>query len=72
MPYLPPIYRFQGFRFDPSEVDIRLEDKKLHINAKGLLYRVTLWETPILATVSELFSGRWKISRQEVYGGGCY
>lgn len=57
MPYLPPTYIdfLKGFRFDPSEVDIRLEDKKLHINAKGLLYRVTLWETPILATVSELF-----------------
>ncbi|MDD4696062.1 MAG: nicotinate phosphoribosyltransferase [Fermentimonas sp.] len=57
MPYLPPTYIdfLKGFRFDPSEVDIRLEDRKLHIKARGLLYRVTLWETPILATVSELF-----------------
>jgi nicotinate phosphoribosyltransferase len=27
----------------------------LHIKALGLLYRVTLWETPILAIVSELY-----------------
>lgn len=57
MPYLPPTYIdfLKGFKFNPSEVDIRLEDRKLHIKASGLLYRITLWETPILATVSELF-----------------
>jgi len=57
MPYLPPIYIdfLKGFRFDPSEVEIRMEGSKLHIRASGLLYRITLWETPILATVSELF-----------------
>lgn len=57
MPYLPPIYIdfLKGFRFDPSELDIRLEESKLKIRATGLLYRVTLWETPILATVSELW-----------------
>ena len=57
MPYLPPIYIdfLKGFRFDPSEVEISMEGSKLHIKARGLLYRVTLWETPILATVSELY-----------------
>lgn len=57
MPYLPPIYIdfLKGYRFDPSEVEISMEGKKLHIRATGLLYRVTMWETPILATVSELF-----------------
>lgn len=57
MPYLPPTYIdfLKGFRFDPSELDIRLEESKLKIRASGLLYRVTLWETPILATVSELW-----------------
>lgn len=57
MPYLPPTYIdfLKGFRFNPAEVDISLENRKLHIRATGLLYRVTLWETPILATVSELF-----------------
>ena len=57
MPYLPPTYIdfLKGFRFDPSEVEVSLENNKLKIHATGLLYRVTLWETPILATVSELY-----------------
>lgn len=57
MPYLPPTYIdfLKGFRFDPSELEIWMNNGKLHIKASGLLYRVTLWETPILATVSELF-----------------
>lgn len=57
MPYLPPIYIdfLKGFRFDPSEVEVELVNNKLRIRATGLLYRVTLWETPILATISELY-----------------
>jgi len=57
MPYLPPTYIdfLRGFRFDPSEVEVGMEGGMLKIRATGLLYRVTLWETPILATVSELF-----------------
>ena len=58
MPYLPPTYVdfLKGFRFDPNELDIHLDEGgKLHIDAVGPLYRVTLWETPILALVSELY-----------------
>lgn len=57
MPYLPPIYIdfLKGFRFDPSEVTVWMEGSKLHVKANALLYRVTLWETPILAIVSELY-----------------
>lgn len=58
MPYIPPTYIdfLRGFRFDPSEVRITLDEKRrLHIDAVGPLYRVTLWETPILAIVSELY-----------------
>lgn len=57
MPYLPPTYIdfLKGFRFDPSELEIRMVEKKLQVKATGLLYRVTLWETPILATISELW-----------------
>src|SRR5690554_3526213 len=59
MPYLPPTYIdfLKGFRYDPSELELGLEGGRLKIKATGLLYRVTLWETPILATVSELFLG---------------
>ncbi|MDD2551934.1 MAG: nicotinate phosphoribosyltransferase [Dysgonamonadaceae bacterium] len=65
LPYLPPTYIdfLKGFRFDSSEVKVWMEDKKLKIKATGLLYRVTLWETPILATVSELY---FKVTGQTV------
>ena len=57
LPYLPPIYIdfLTGLRFNPAEVSITMEGRKLRIRTSGLLYRVTLWETPILALVSELF-----------------
>ncbi|MCE5227842.1 MAG: nicotinate phosphoribosyltransferase [Porphyromonadaceae bacterium] len=57
MPYLPPTYIdfIKGLRFDPREVQVTMNEGKLHILASGLLYRITLWETPILATVSELY-----------------
>lgn len=57
-PYLPPFYidYLRGYQFNPSEVKISLDkERHLHISAEGLLYRVTLWETPILAIVSELY-----------------
>jgi nicotinate phosphoribosyltransferase len=58
LPYLPPTYIdfVRGFRFDPEEVKVE-QDAEGHqsIIAEGLLYRVTLWETPILALVSELY-----------------
>ncbi|SUB78195.1 Nicotinate phosphoribosyltransferase 2 [Porphyromonas macacae] len=58
LPYLPPTYVdfLQGFRYKPEEVEIEQDkDGHLHIEAKGLLYRITMWETPILAIVSELY-----------------
>ena len=58
LPYLPPTYIdfVRGFRFDPEEVKVE-QDAEGHMSiiAEGLLYRVTLWETPILALVSELY-----------------
>lgn len=57
LPYLPPIYIdfLKGFRFNSSEVEVWMEEGKLKVKATGLLYRVTMWETPILAIVSELY-----------------
>ena len=58
LPYLPPTYIdfVRGFRFDPEEVKVDQDaEGHLSIIAEGLLYRVTLWETPILALVSELY-----------------
>ena len=58
LPYLPPTYSdfVRGFRFDPEEVKVEQDaEGHLSIIAEGRLYRVTLWETPILALVSELY-----------------
>ncbi len=57
LPYLPPTYIdfLKGYRFRPSEVIVEMVEGKLSIVATGLLYRITLWETPILALVSELY-----------------
>ena len=57
LPYLPPTYIdfLKGYRFNPSEVSVDMIDGRLSIVAEGLLYRITLWETPILALVSELY-----------------
>lgn len=57
-PYLPPFYidYLKGYRFDPSEVKVTQDEEgHLKIEAEGLLYRITMWETPILAIVSELY-----------------
>lgn len=58
LPYLPPTYIdfLRGFRFDPDEISVEVDaEGQLSVVARGLLYRVTLWETPILALVSELY-----------------
>lgn len=46
----------RGFRFDPSIIKIWLdEESHIHIEATDLIYKVTLYEIPILSTVSELY-----------------
>ena len=56
MPYIPAVYWewLRGFRFDPSKINTHLdEDGHLHIDVSDKLYKVTLYEVPILAIVSE-------------------
>ena len=55
--YLPESYLkwLKSYRFDPSEVKIWAEGNALKISIKGLFYRTVLWETPLLALISELF-----------------
>ncbi len=64
LPYLPPTYIdfLKGFRFNSSEVKVWMEGDKLKVTATGKLYRITLWETPILATISELY---FKVTNQK-------
>ncbi len=46
----------RGFRFDSSIIQISLdEENHLHIEATDNIYKVTLYEIPILSTVSEVY-----------------
>ncbi len=45
----------RGFRFDPSRIMVWLDDERhLHIEASDFMYKVTLYEIPILSIVSAL------------------
>ena len=59
IPYIPEVYWewLKGFRFDFDKIICWLDDEKhLHIEVTDYLYKVTLYEVPILAIVSELYS----------------
>lgn len=59
IPYIPEVYWewLSGFRFDSRKVLVWLDSKNhLHIKVTDYLYKVTLYEVPILAIVSELLS----------------
>lgn len=45
----------KGYRFNPDEVKISQKDEILEVEIDGPWYRTTLWEVPLLATISELF-----------------
>ncbi len=55
--FLDPAYIdfLAGYRFDPSEVSIKLQDGDLSISIEGPWFRTILWEVPLLALVSELY-----------------
>ena len=51
-----------GFRFEADKIDCHLDaDGHLKIEVTDLLYKVTLYEVPILATVAELRNRRYKL-----------
>lgn len=56
-PYLEPGYLdfLKGFRFDPSEVDLRQHGEELELRIEGYWYRSILWEVPLLALISECY-----------------
>lgn len=45
----------EGYRFDPSEVGVVLDNGKLNIKIRGYWYRAVLWEVPLMAIISELY-----------------
>lgn len=55
--YIPRCYFewMQGFHFEPEKINFSLdENKHLHIDVTDYMYKVTLYEVPLLAIVSEL------------------
>ncbi len=56
--FIPQCYFewLKGFRFNSSIINVSLdEESHLHIEATDLIYKVTLYEIPILCTVSEVY-----------------
>jgi nicotinate phosphoribosyltransferase len=55
--YFDPVFLdlLKGFRYNPEEVRIKLNEGILTIEIEGLWYRTVLWEVPLLALISELF-----------------
>ena len=45
----------EGYRYDPNEVFIFMEDGNLKIKIEGFWYRTILWEVPLMAIISELY-----------------
>lgn len=56
-PYLrlPYIDFLQGYRYDPSEVEITQNGSDLSVSVSGMWYRTILWEVPLLSIISELY-----------------
>ncbi|MBP4137660.1 nicotinate phosphoribosyltransferase [Flavobacterium geliluteum] len=56
-PYLDPTYLdfLQGYRYDPTEVQIIQEGSEIKVTIEGFWYRTILWEVPLMALISELF-----------------
>lgn len=57
--YIPRCYFewLRGFRYDSSLINVYLdEDRHLQIEVTDNIYKVTLYEVPILATVSEVYN----------------
>lgn len=56
-PYLNSAYLdfLQGYRYDPSEVEVIQTGSDVEVKIQGYWYRTILWEVPILAMISELF-----------------
>lgn len=55
--FLPPVYWewLASFRFNPEKIKMSLDEEgHLHMEVTDLLYKVTLYEVPLLAIISEM------------------
>ncbi|MFM7317726.1 MAG: nicotinate phosphoribosyltransferase [bacterium] len=44
-----------NFRFDPADLQWKVEEGELHLTIEGSWERTILWEVPLMALISELF-----------------
>lgn len=65
-PYLDPAYLdfLEGYRYDPSEVQIQQNGNELEVLVEGYWYRTILWEVPLLALISENYYVLGKEARE--------
>ncbi|GAB2688924.1 nicotinate phosphoribosyltransferase [Mucilaginibacter koreensis] len=56
-PYLDPVYLdfLEGYRYNPSEVNIWQEGDQLQVSVEGSWYRTILWEVPLMSMICELY-----------------
>lgn len=69
--YIPEFYWewLRQWRFDPEKVNISLDEKHhLKISVIDKMYRMALYEIPILATLSEMMHKEDKVDMSEVLG----
>ena len=69
MPYIPAVYWewLSSFRFEPEKINVYLDEKShLHIEVTDKLYKVTLYEVPILAIVSEFCNSSHVLNKEYV------
>ena len=55
--FLPHVYWewLSSFRFDPARINVYLDEQRhLHLEVTDYMYKVTLYEVPLLAIVSEI------------------
>jgi len=58
----------KGYRFDPNEVTLQQNSDGITLQIIGPWYRTILWETPLMATISELFfknSNAWEEEKRK-------
>lgn len=70
-PYISPTYLdfLEGYRYDPSEVEIQQNDGELTVQIRGYWYRTILWEVPIMFLICELYyrlTGATRVTDEEV------
>ena len=62
IPYIPQVYWewLENFRYEPLKIYATIDNNgHIHIEVTDFLYKVTLYEVPILSIVSEL-TNKWK------------